>query len=369
MTEQPVHGLAGAPAPRHWPALTVRELVPVLRGYDVGDVLGIRWHSPRPWSSAAIVDTSIAPVFVKRHDRRVRDAAAVAAEHAFVRHLRSEGFPTPAVHEPTTEPPTSGRWTYQVFELAPGLDRYRARYSWTAYLSTTDAATAGGLLARLHTASEGYEAAPRPGPRPLSNPLRLLHATDLVGAVKAYAADRPALAAFVAERPWEIDLNAALPTHHARLQSYLAAEQPLWGHGDWHGSNLTWGSDTAVAAIDFGLADRTCAAFDVATAVERAAIGWLDRLRGREPAVALTQVDAFLAGYAAVRGVSASAVAAFLPLVHVELALSELDYFTRIVPRSGDAELAYRYLVDHARWFDGPGQRLLRRIRASSLTP
>jgi Ser/Thr protein kinase RdoA (MazF antagonist) len=189
-----------------------------------------------------------------------------------------------------------------------------------------------------------------------------LNAPNLAAAIGAYAAARPSLAAFVDAKPWERDL-APLTDQHGRLLRVLPDQVPLWGHGDWHGSNLTWDGAAAAAAIDFGLADRTCAAFDVATAIERAAISWLDLVHGREPAVAIDQIDALLDGYATARLVDRAAVAAFLPLVHVELAMSELDQFTRIAPRPADADLAYRYLVDHARWFAGPsGSAILARL-------
>jgi Ser/Thr protein kinase RdoA (MazF antagonist) len=317
--------------------------------------VSIRWHSPRPWSAAAIVDTRGGPLFVKRHDRRVRDDAALAAEHAFVEHLRRNDFPTPAIMGARRD----GPWRYEISALAPGEDRYRDRHSWTPYLSTAQAHGAGAFLARLHDAAAGYDVPAVPGPRPLSNPLRLLHCSDLVSAIQRFVAAHPAVAAFVDRHPWDADLAAVLAAHHERVQPYLLTEQPLWGHGDWHGTNLSWIGETPGAAIDFGLADRTCAAFDVATALERATIGWLDLVHGREPAIAFDQVDALLAGYAGAREIDTAAVAAFLPLVHVELALSELDYFTRIVRRPADAELAYNYLVDHARWFAGPGRTLL----------
>jgi Ser/Thr protein kinase RdoA (MazF antagonist) len=359
VSEPVVQGLAGEQTAAPWAALSAAELAPVLSEFG-RSAAAIGWHSPRPWTAAAIVDTATGPVFVKRHDLRVRDRAGLAVEHGFIRHLRDRDFPTPVALTTAAGDSvvTTDCWAYEVFELAQGDDRYRDRHSWTPYLSVPDARAAGTLLARLHNAAEGYDAPPVARDRPLSNPLRLLRALDLPAAIRAYAAARPALAAFVASRPWERDLDQ-LAGFHAELVRVLPDQAPLWGHGDWHGSNLTWDDAGAVAAIDFGLADRTCAAFDVATALERAAIGWLNLVHGREPAVAIDQVDALLDGYASERPVDSAAVAAFLPLVHVELALSELDQFTRVVPRPADAELAYRYLVDHPRWFAGPGRPLL----------
>ena len=40
-----------------------------------------------------------------------------------------------------------------------------------------------------------------------------------------------------------------------------------------------------------------------------------------------------------------------LPLCHVDFALSELDYFAGVTKNEANADLAYRYLVDHTAWF------------------
>ena len=49
-----------------------------------------------------------------------------------------------------------------------------------------------------------------------------------------------------------------------------------------------------------------------------------------------------------------------LPVVHVEYALSEADYFTGVAVSPGHADLAYEYLIGHARWFgQPPGAALL----------
>ena len=45
-------------------------------------------------------------------------------------------------------------------------------------------------------------------------------------------------------------------------------------------------------------------------------------------------------------------VVRLLPLVHVEFALSEIDYFAGIVSAPQDAAIAWHdYLIGHAEWF------------------
>ena len=51
---------------------------------------------------------------------------------------------------------------------------------------------------------------------------------------------------------------------------------------------------------------------------------------------------------------------------HVRFALSELDYFVGVTKSAENADLAYRYLVDHTAWFvSHAGTGLLRRIQAA----
>ena len=59
------------------------------------------------------------------------------------------------------------------------------------------------------------------------------------------------------------------------------------------------------------------------------------------------------------------AVALLLPVIHVEYALSEVEYFTSVVRSPDNADLAYdTYLIGHTRWFDSPeGSALLSHLR------
>ena len=58
---------------------------------------------------------------------------------------------------------------------------------------------------------------------------------------------------------------------------------PLWTHNDLHASNLFWSDNSpharATAVIDFGLADRTNAVYDIAQAIERNIVEWLVLMR------------------------------------------------------------------------------------------
>jgi Ser/Thr protein kinase RdoA (MazF antagonist) len=138
----------------------------------------------------------------------------------------------------------------------------------------------------------------------------------------------------------------------ARASAVLRELPSQWGHGDWHPSNLTWTASGEVAGIfDFGLANRTSAVHDLAVALERSVFSWLDM-----PSVHIDHdaERALLRGYESVRPLSPlerEGLALVLPVVHVEYALSELEYFADVVRSPENAALAYQYLIGHARWF------------------
>jgi Ser/Thr protein kinase RdoA (MazF antagonist) len=375
--EHRVHGLAADDAAPDWPPLARAELDALARAYpQLGGMDAIAWHSPRPLSAAALVRSAAGEVFVKRHHRRVRTPATLAEEHRFIAHLRAAGAPVPAVLR-NAEGGTAtalGAWTYEVHERAAGIDLYRDTASWTPLRDRHHALVAGEALARLHHAAEGY-AAPQRDTHILVARCDLLAAADPVAALAAQLPERPGLAGYLAARDWQADLRAVLGRFHATAQPHLAAEPRLWTHGDWHVSNLCWlgeGAGARVSAVlDFGLAAPTFALFDLATAIERNAIAWLELERGGD-AVHVDIALALIEGYRRRRPLAAEQVrllADLLPRVHVDFALSEVEYFHGITGSEANADIAYDvFLRGHAAWFEtAPGQALLEAIRNSAL--
>jgi Ser/Thr protein kinase RdoA (MazF antagonist) len=153
----------------------------------------------------------------------------------------------------------------------------------------------------------------------------------------------------------------------------LGALRPLWTHNDLHASNLLWSSDAsdaaAVSVIDFGLSDRTNAVHDIAIAIERNGVAWLALGDDFDSVVHVNQIDALLEGYEQVRSLTdaeACALPAIMPLVHAEFALSEAEYFLRVLKSEERAALAWDgYFLGHAAWFrSDAGRRLLDHLEA-----
>ncbi len=377
-----VHGMGTEMEPPTWPAITAEDAVDALARFPAaGRMTALHWHSPRPFSAAALIHTTRGALLLKRHHRRLRSIEGLAEEHAFIAHLANVGVSVPEILA-TADGGSAvaiGAWTYELHRAAPGADLYRDRLSWTPFLSHTQAHAAGVALARLHSAARSF-AGPVRRQQPLVASFTILPAADPVAAAEAYVAARPALARFLATRPWRQELARLFGALGEGLPALLADQPRVWTHNDWHPSNLLWADDGTVRTVfDFGLADRTCAVHDIATAIERTAVRWLDLGLDLGPNVAFDLGQgaddigdpdaalALLAGYATVLPLSRAEIATIvrlLPLVHLEFALSEVDYFTDVVADPASAALAWDgYLVGHAEWFlSAPGQVFLRRI-------
>jgi Ser/Thr protein kinase RdoA (MazF antagonist) len=419
-----VHGMGKELALPDWSPLTSAEVHTVLARYPraAGDEM-ITWRSPRPMSAAGLIRHGGADLFVKRHHVRVRTLAQLAVEHAFIGHLRARGIPAPAVLRAADGATATqyGDFVYEVHELASGLDRYRDALSWTPYASLGHARAAGAALARLHEAAERFSL-PARAPAVLTGGCEIIVSNDPLAEVKWLAGCRPGLAGYLDGRPWPDDLTRHVLPAIRRAAPLLAGLPRKWGHGDWHPSNLTWssaGPDAVVAGVfDFGLANRTFAVHDLAMALERATVSWLDLgdpdpadpdpadpdladpdladpdLTGldlADPAGAgvdlddpagavpgraeadLDAIDAFLDGYESVRPLTPAEAAALpevFPVVHVEYALSEVEYFASVVSSPANADLAYDgYLLGHAAWFaTPPGAAVLDHLRRRAAT-
>jgi Ser/Thr protein kinase RdoA (MazF antagonist) len=369
-----VHGLAGDDIAPDWPALVAPELQALLRRFpQAGALRRVVWHSPRPLSAACLIDTEAGTLFVKRHHHRVRSVATLAEEHRYIAHLRQHKLPLAEVlHDADGDTAIAiGDWVYEVHRRAAGIDLYRELISWQPLPNLSHAHRAGSMLARLHDASTDY-AAPQRSTHILVARSELIAAADPVAALESQLPQRPGLADYLRGRRWQREFADLLAPWHARLQPTLVRQPRLWTHGDWHASNLCWsgsGDDADITTVlDFGLAAANCALFDLATAIERNAIAWLALDAGAtaiHPAIARALIE----GYREVRPLARGELqllADLLPLVHVDFALSEVEYFHAITHAPAHADVAWEtFLRGHAAWFaTAPGQALLDGLRA-----
>ena len=368
------HGMDTDAVAADWPALTMEEVCTVLAHYpDTGTPQQLVWHSPRPFSAACVVQTSVGNVFIKRHHHVIRTVGQLAEEHAFIAHLASKGMPVsaPLVAADGATTIDLAPWCYEVYWRANGYDLYRDAMSWSPFQSTHHAYEAGVALARMHVAARDYHAPVRKS-HALVSGFSVFGSADPIAAMSSWIGSSPAMADYLAGRDWQAEVASALMPFHAALQPYMSTLAPLWTHNDWHASNLLWSSNTRNASVatilDFGLCNQTSALFDLATAIERNVIAWLDILDNTPDMVRYDLLDALLAGYTSILPLSqqdCGALAALLPLVHTDFALSELAYFNGVTRSLKNAKLAYDgYFIAHGTWFQNEqGQALLALLR------
>jgi Ser/Thr protein kinase RdoA (MazF antagonist) len=366
------HGLAGDELPPDWPPLTLAEVDVLLRRYPArGAVEALRWRSPRPLSAAALVQTATGEVFVKRHHRSVRSAATLAEEHRFAAHLRERGIPVPHVFQDIggASAVAIDEWVYEVHEPALGTDVYRDVFSWSPIGGVAHARAAGAMLARFHAAAWDYRA-PQRSTHILVARAEILSSPDPIRSIDAGLPSRPALDVYLRGRDWRAEITEAIAPWHGHAVEGMSRQSRLWTHGDWHVSNLCWsdaGDDARITdVLDLGLSAETFALFDLATAIERNAIAWLDIARGDigRADLALALIDGYH-GICPLATDDLGLLADLLPIVHLDFALSEIEYFEGVTRRRDHADVAYdTFLRGHAAWFTGPqGKALLDTIR------
>jgi Ser/Thr protein kinase RdoA (MazF antagonist) len=333
--------------------------------------------SPRPLSAASVVRTGSQSVFVKRLAAKVRDAESLSEEHRFMAYLASRGAAVPKVLAASSGETAmeAGGWTYEVHGIPGGVDAYGDAISWTPFRSAQHARSAGRMMARLHLAATGYDA-PQRRLRQLVAGFTIFAGSDPGREVSIYVDDRPALKPYLAQSACAAEALELLLPFHAELVPHLSRLGPLWTHNDLHASNLFWSEDGmeahACAVIDFGLCDRTNAVHDVAHAIERNIVEWLSLVK--DPAhpenvpVHMDHLWAMLEGYESERPFSAAerrALAPMLAICHAEFALSEGDYFLSVLRSREKAYMACEgYLLSHARWWCGPGSKVLDSLRS-----
>ena len=375
-TTATTHGMDRTRVAPDWAPLNLDEVRALLNQFDgCEEPFGILSVSPRPFSAASLVGTRHGRVFVKRHHRSVRDREGLREEHCLLEYLHAHAGRVPRVLANTSGETVveMGEWTFEVHEATAGVDIYQDALSWTPFLSSYHAFSAGKALAELHCAAKGF-IAPLRKARPLVAGFTIFATSDPAAAMERYLKDRPALSAdaeTLARCAEALDLLAAF---HARLSPLLPDLAPLWTHNDLHASNLLWNNASLGARvnqiIDFGLSDRTNAVHDIAHMIERNIVEWLEL----NPASAacdnvpihLDHLESMLDGYQSVRRLSDAEAAALAPmtaLCHAEFALSEADYFLGILHSETNARLWQGRLsgrtllvVSRPRWAEAVGR-------------
>jgi len=360
-------------------AMSEEELTAVLKRYpDAGLFRRRISNSGRPYSAGTLMETTEGRFFLKKQSRGFRRREDILWRHTVIDHLVRRGFPTPPLlaNDEGSSLTELGQAHYELFAAAPGEDRYRELHSWMPFDRVAHARAAGEMLAQFHAVTQDF---PLAGATPLGHSpgtsmsarFDLAFAPDIIVALGERIAASPTLSQFFSQRRWKEELSLVYPQLHRDVYPYLAGIEPAVTHGDWHANNMFYHGDGVASVIDFHLADVSFRAYDIAVALDRNAIQWLDILAGDTDAVRFDVLECLLRGYTAVSPLSlheAELLTALLPIHQLDLALSNVEYYLAQEGKPERAEWAYSvYLRDHARYFlTSPGKRVLAFVRSTA---
>ncbi len=367
------HGMGSELEEKDWVNIRLQDLEDLAAAYAVlQGKREITWHSPRPYSSAAIVKTASAEYLIKRSHQSFRSVDDLHQEHQFIQHLAHQGIavsvllPNHAGHTATA----CGAWVYEVHQKLQADDLYAEHQSWKTFFSPQHAQAAGQFMARMHAAALDFDQPVRRTKYLLSNQ-RLLDQDDLVLAIEQRISNSAGLSEYFQNHLLSETFKAQIRHFHQAFKTTLPKMTSLWTHNDLHASNLLWCDASAqadvAAVIDFGLSDRTTIAYDIAVAIERNFVDWLQLHEQGQADISIDHLGlaGFVQGYIAAKGdvQQLAQVVNILPLVHIDFALYELEYFVEITRNFSHADAAFAYLIEHTAWFDAPyGQQFLARV-------
>lgn len=365
------HGMGNDWENKDWVHITVPELhhlqpyYPCLQGS-----VQILWCSPRPFSSAVLVEvmqalastgqTNFHSYFIKRSHRSFRRAQDILQEHAVLQHLASKNIPVATLISSNCGQTALelGDWTYEVYEKAAGFDLYVDQQSWTPFFYTEHATKVGSLLAKLHIAMQDFPELHGRSARYLVSNQQLLESESIVTAIQQRIDNSPELSRYFADKNLDAVFLERIFQTHRKIKHVLQQATKIWTHNDLHASNLFWstqGADANITAvIDFGLSDRNSALYDLAITIERNFIDWLALEHTSQINVDEAGLSAFLQAYCAEIHPQQdfSILPELLKIVHLDFAFSELEYFVGITQNLKHADAAYYdWIVGHVNWF------------------
>ncbi len=340
----------------HLAPMTVDEITALLRLYpEAGSLQEILAVSERPYSAASLVRTNQQDLFVKKRSTRWRTVADLQREHKLIDHLVRKGFPTPAVLR-TADGETvvcTDEWLYEAHYRAEGEDTYRESHSWQPFASVAHARSAGATLARFHAAVGDCHIRTARPVAPMLAQFALAFNADLIEAVEKLAAQLPALQRFLQERSWRAEIEQVYAPFYSRVHQQLACLPRCCTHGDWHANNLFFADNEVSAVIDFHLSDYGCRIYDLAVAIDRNAVLWLDILAGGSNGVRYDILAALLDGYleaGSLTKMEREILPDLLAIHQLDLALTNIAYYEGVEGDRSRAVWAYEaYLLEHTR--------------------
>ena len=327
--------------------------------------------SQRPYSCGTLFKTDRGEFFVKKRPGAFRDKEDLEQEHSLIRHLLKKGIKTPDVLSNINSQTITARnsFLYELFENADGDDLYREYHSWMPFKSVNHAFNAGKALAGFHLAledfSEDFGFWKEKKNKIMAARFDLAKSADMAGAIEEEISRRPSLKNFFNEKPWKKELAAAFYPYYQEVHSLLPGIEEWTTHGDWHANNLFFRDSCITSVIDFHLTERTFRMYDLAVAIDRNAILWLQILEGKKDRVRYDILEAILNGYNdtfPLKPLDKKILPSLLPIHQLDLAMSNMDYYLKVEKNRERAAWCYEiYILAHVRHFKSRwGKELLK---------
>ena len=298
-------------------------------------------------------------MIVKRQPPMGRDPGQLHWQHRLTNHLADRGVPACrsrglVIHDDL--------W-YELFDVARGDDTYAGVDTWEPFRSPRHVQSAGRMLAALHEAGTDFE--PRiPQPQQGFVVQLTLAGHAPADAVELLAGERPAVAAYLADRQWREPVEHAYGELFDRLRPALGDLPTCPLHGDWQTNNLFFRDDEISSIIDFHQADYAERLLDLAVAVERNCFFWNRISDGDDDAYDLEHARLLVEAYHD-RTPLTEAERQILPDVlaacQFEYGISFLDYYWGVERDEEKADWAWRtFVLGHAEWWQTPAGRRAR---------
>jgi len=333
---------------------------------DVGEPERKTGDGSRPYSASSLFVSGSGEYFLKKRSRAWRDEDDILWRHSVIDHLVNKNFPTPPLVAgrdgvTLTE---EGDYYYELFHRAEGEDVYHDYHSWMPFACSDHAVSAGKTLARLHLALEDFDASGRTRlgtviDKPMTARFDMALRPDLEDSIGGRINNSSHLSAFFEGRRWQSELLPMLTPFSQDLRSCRKALKPWVTHGDWHGNNLFFDGGKVSSVIDFHLTDLSFRLYDLAAALDRNCIKWLDIQDGRTDAVRFDLIGLFLEGYNSVFSVGddeLKLLSMLMPIHQLDLAVSNIEYYFGFEKNEARAEWVYQiYLIEHLRFYQLSG--------------
>ncbi|MCC5814014.1 MAG: phosphotransferase [Leptospira sp.] len=368
---------------RFWPEIKSEELNSLMSAYPaLGGFKKITFQSSRPLSAGCLIETDQGNYFVKRNSPDIRSKVDWEYEHRLVDSLNQRStdpkdfdLNIPAIcknknGETVHQLTDSGKiWLYEVQTMAKGEDLYKSSHTWSPLLEIDHAKGIGIGLANLHHAIRGSGFMDSRQPTYQKANFEVFYTHDLSAFLQDLVSNIHGFQTLSGSDKF-IETTVSVYNSFILDSKQQNSIPRMVTHSDPQASNFFWEEGKPVSMIDFHLTNCNNYLYDLAVAVDRNCIYWLDLLSGKEDSHSIAHSQSILNSYknrSIELGYSPVGWELFskaLVLHRLEFALSLCDYYLNVENSPFKAQWCLDvYIQGHGEWFcSNSGKRFLDEI-------